>query len=104
MQVVVLLFKFTAILVCMNIFENVHHITSCFKVFSALLFTVTNLLNICFVSNSLKSCEPEFLIATPERLLELVSMKAIDISHVSMLVCFLSNVPCREYVYIYLEY
>ncbi|CAI8602031.1 unnamed protein product [Vicia faba] len=34
----------------------------------------------------LKSCEPEFLIATPERLLELVSMKAIDISDVSMLV------------------
>ncbi|KAF8706543.1 hypothetical protein HU200_030825 [Digitaria exilis] len=42
----------------------------------------------------LKTCEPEFLIATPERLLELVSLKAIDISSVSMLVidglkCFL---------------
>uniref|UniRef100_A0A453HRU7 DEAD/DEAH box helicase domain-containing protein n=1 Tax=Aegilops tauschii subsp. strangulata TaxID=200361 RepID=A0A453HRU7_AEGTS len=34
----------------------------------------------------LKSCEPEFLISTPERLLELVSLKAIDISNVSMLV------------------
>ena len=34
----------------------------------------------------LKSCEPEFLISTPERLLELVSIKAIDISNVSMLV------------------
>ena len=37
-------------------------------------------------STRLKSCEPEFLIATPERLLELVSLKAIDISCVSMLV------------------
>ncbi|KAK4279570.1 hypothetical protein QN277_011329 [Acacia crassicarpa] len=34
----------------------------------------------------LKSCEPEFLVSTPERLLELVSLKAIDISSVSMLV------------------
>ncbi|CAN6348943.1 unnamed protein product [Urochloa humidicola] len=34
----------------------------------------------------LKTCEPEFLIATPERLLELVSLKAIDISSVSMMV------------------
>ncbi|AES60513.1 putative RNA helicase [Medicago truncatula] len=34
----------------------------------------------------LKSCEPEFLISTPERLLELVSLKAIDISGISMLV------------------
>ncbi|WVZ88304.1 hypothetical protein U9M48_034840 [Paspalum notatum var. saurae] len=44
--------------------------------------------------SGLKTCEPEFLIATPERLLELVSLKAIDISNVSMLVidglkCFL---------------
>ncbi|KAF8707097.1 hypothetical protein HU200_030329 [Digitaria exilis] len=44
--------------------------------------------------SGLKTCEPEFLIATPERLLELVSLKAIDISSVSMLVidglkCFL---------------
>lgn len=38
------------------------------------------------VSIRLKSCEPEFLISTPERLLELVSLKAIDISNVSMLV------------------
>lgn len=36
--------------------------------------------------SGLKSCEPEFLISTPERLLELVSLKAIDISSVSMLV------------------
>ncbi|OEL31803.1 hypothetical protein BAE44_0007186 [Dichanthelium oligosanthes] len=35
--------------------------------------------------SGLKTCEPEFLIATPERLLELVSLKAIDISSVSML-------------------
>lgn len=34
----------------------------------------------------LKSCEPEFLISTPERLLELVSMDAIDISGLSFLV------------------
>ncbi|RVW69622.1 hypothetical protein CK203_062639 [Vitis vinifera] len=33
----------------------------------------------------LKSCEPEFLVATPERLLELISLKAIDISGVSLL-------------------
>ncbi|XP_058724059.1 ATP-dependent RNA helicase DBP3 [Vicia villosa] len=43
----------------------------------------------------LKSCEPEFLIATPERLLELVSMKAIDISHVSMLVIDGLNAICN---------
>ncbi|THU50201.1 hypothetical protein C4D60_Mb06t17610 [Musa balbisiana] len=35
---------------------------------------------------SLRSCEPEFLVSTPERLLELVSLKAIDISGVSLLV------------------
>lgn len=35
--------------------------------------------------SGLKSCEPEFLISTPERLLELVSRKAIDISNVSMM-------------------
>ncbi|CAL9763405.1 unnamed protein product, partial [Musa acuminata subsp. burmannicoides] len=34
----------------------------------------------------LRSCEPEFLVSTPERLLELVSLKAIDISGVSLLV------------------
>ncbi|KAJ3671348.1 hypothetical protein LUZ60_007427 [Juncus effusus] len=34
----------------------------------------------------LKSCEPEFLISTPGRLLELISLKAIDISSVSLLV------------------
>ncbi|PSR98769.1 ATP-dependent RNA helicase [Actinidia chinensis var. chinensis] len=36
--------------------------------------------------HGLKSCEPEFLVSTPERLLELVSLKAIDISGVSLLV------------------
>ncbi|GAB4855147.1 hypothetical protein Ancab_023778 [Ancistrocladus abbreviatus] len=36
--------------------------------------------------HGLKSCEPEFLVATPERLWELVSLKAIDISGVSFLV------------------
>ncbi|XVE99126.1 hypothetical protein REPUB_Repub03eG0170400 [Reevesia pubescens] len=36
--------------------------------------------------SGLQSCEPEFLVSTPERLLELVSLKAIDISGVSMLV------------------
>ncbi|XWS56338.1 hypothetical protein CRYUN_Cryun09bG0077400 [Craigia yunnanensis] len=35
---------------------------------------------------SLQSCEPKFLVSTPERLLQLVSLKAIDISGVSMLV------------------
>ncbi|XP_039775891.1 probable ATP-dependent RNA helicase ddx5 [Panicum virgatum] len=51
----------------------------------------------------LKSCEPEFLIATPERLLELVSLKAIDISCVSMLVidglrCFMDlNITDKIY-------
>ena len=39
----------------------------------------------------LKTCEPEFLIATPERLLELVSLKAIGISSVSMLVSKCGN-------------
>ncbi|CAK8571184.1 unnamed protein product [Lathyrus sativus] len=43
----------------------------------------------------LKSCEPEFLISTPERLLELVSLKAIDISDVSMLVIDGLNAICN---------
>ncbi|KAM7526825.1 hypothetical protein LguiA_016727 [Lonicera macranthoides] len=34
----------------------------------------------------LRNCEPEFLVSTPERLLELVSLKAVDISMVSLLV------------------
>ncbi|GAU34336.1 hypothetical protein TSUD_20430 [Trifolium subterraneum] len=45
--------------------------------------------------HGLKSCEPEFLIATPERLLELVSKKAIDISGVSMLVIDGLNAICN---------
>ncbi|KAK9282983.1 hypothetical protein L1049_011210 [Liquidambar formosana] len=36
--------------------------------------------------HGLKSCEPEFLVSTPERLLELISLKAVDISGVSLLV------------------
>ncbi|KAL4387496.1 hypothetical protein GQ457_09G028170 [Hibiscus cannabinus] len=36
--------------------------------------------------SGLQSCEPEFLVSTPERLLELVSLKAVDISGVSVLV------------------
>lgn len=36
--------------------------------------------------HGLKSCEPEFLISTPERLLELLSLRAIDISGVSLMV------------------
>ncbi|KAF9597073.1 hypothetical protein IFM89_015264 [Coptis chinensis] len=36
--------------------------------------------------DGLKCCEPEFIISTPERLLELVSLKAIDISGLSFLV------------------
>ncbi|PIN05492.1 RNA helicase [Handroanthus impetiginosus] len=36
--------------------------------------------------NGLKSCEPEFLVSTPERLLELLSLKTVDISAVSLLV------------------
>lgn len=36
--------------------------------------------------HGLKSCEPEFLVSTPDRLLELVSLKAVDISGVSLLV------------------
>lgn len=35
---------------------------------------------------SLKSCEPEFVVATPDRLLELVLLRAIDISGASLLV------------------
>ncbi|ONK77627.1 uncharacterized protein A4U43_C02F8780 [Asparagus officinalis] len=34
----------------------------------------------------LKSCEPEFLVSTPDRLLELVQLKAIDVSSASLLV------------------
>jgi superfamily II DNA/RNA helicase len=43
-------------------------------------------LKVYFIFDSLKSCEPEFLVSTPERLLELVNSKAIDISGVSLLV------------------
>ncbi|OVA04634.1 DNA/RNA helicase [Macleaya cordata] len=34
----------------------------------------------------LRNCKPEFLVSTPERLLELISSRAIDISGVSLLV------------------
>ena len=43
-------------------------------------------LKVYFIFDSLNSCEPEFLVSTPERLLELVNSKAIDISGVSLLV------------------
>ncbi|CAH2060251.1 unnamed protein product [Thlaspi arvense] len=36
--------------------------------------------------SGLKSCEPEFLVSTPERLLEIVAVKGVDISGVSLLV------------------
>ncbi|CAH9108641.1 unnamed protein product [Cuscuta epithymum] len=36
--------------------------------------------------NDLKTCEPEFIISTPERLTELISLNAIDLSGVSFLV------------------
>ncbi|ESQ51342.1 hypothetical protein EUTSA_v10016555mg [Eutrema salsugineum] len=36
--------------------------------------------------SGLKSCEPEFLVSTPERLLEIVALKGVDISGVSLLV------------------
>ncbi|KAI6676596.1 hypothetical protein NL676_037392 [Syzygium grande] len=36
--------------------------------------------------HGLTSCEPEFLVSTPERLLELITLKAIDISQTSLLV------------------
>ncbi|XP_031488839.1 ATP-dependent RNA helicase DBP3 [Nymphaea colorata] len=46
--------------------------------------------------HGLKSCEPEFLICTPGRLLELISLKSLEISHVSLLVidgleCFVNS-------------
>ncbi|CAA3007932.1 probable ATP-dependent RNA helicase ddx5 [Olea europaea subsp. europaea] len=45
--------------------------------------------------NGLKSCEPEFLISTPQRLLELISLKAVDISGVSLLVIDGLEAPCE---------
>ncbi|KAL0452064.1 UNVERIFIED_CONTAM: hypothetical protein Slati_1184500 [Sesamum latifolium] len=45
--------------------------------------------------DSLKSCEPEFLVSTPERLLELLSIKAVDISGVSLLVIDGLEAPFR---------
>ncbi|XP_062091888.1 uncharacterized protein LOC133797828 [Humulus lupulus] len=44
----------------------------------------------------LKNCEPEFLISTPERLLELISLKAVDISGVSLLVIDGLEAHCRN--------
>lgn len=46
---------------------------------------------ISVVKTRLKSCEPEFLISTPGRLLELVSLNAVDISAVSLLVINLKS-------------
>ncbi|XP_011101646.2 ATP-dependent RNA helicase DBP3 [Sesamum indicum] len=45
--------------------------------------------------SGLKSCEPEFLVSTPERLLELLSLKAVDISGVSLLVIDGLEAPFR---------
>ncbi|GFQ00353.1 hypothetical protein PHJA_002179300 [Phtheirospermum japonicum] len=45
--------------------------------------------------DSLKSCEPEFLVSTPERLLELLSLKAVDISAVSLLIVDGLEVPFK---------
>ncbi|OVA17871.1 DNA/RNA helicase [Macleaya cordata] len=36
--------------------------------------------------HGLKTCEPEFIVSTPERFLELISLKAIDLSGLSLLV------------------
>ncbi|KAI3834414.1 hypothetical protein MKX03_032525 [Papaver bracteatum] len=36
--------------------------------------------------DGLKSCEPDFLVSTPDRLLELIAVKAVDISAISLLV------------------
>ncbi|KAK3014654.1 hypothetical protein RJ639_009996 [Escallonia herrerae] len=44
----------------------------------------------------LRSCEPEFLVSTPERLLELVSVKAVDISRVSLLVIDGQDTLCKD--------
>lgn len=44
----------------------------------------------------LKSCEPEFLVSTPGRLLELVALNAIDISSVSLLVIDGLGTECAE--------
>lgn len=45
--------------------------------------------------NGLKSCEPQFLVSTPERLLELLSLKAVDISGVSLLIIDGLEAPFR---------
>lgn len=86
-------------------FENVHAYLVVLTFLSLPFMLASFLFDICFVFNSLKSCEPEFLVSTPERLLELISMKAIDISGVSMLVGFLSNIPCVEvFLFLLLSY
>ncbi|KAK6933494.1 DEAD/DEAH box helicase domain [Dillenia turbinata] len=46
--------------------------------------------------HGLKSCEPEFLVSTPERLLELVKLKATDISGVSLLVVDGLETLCKD--------
>ncbi|KAL3649665.1 hypothetical protein CASFOL_006068 [Castilleja foliolosa] len=50
--------------------------------------------------HSLKSHEPEFLISTPERLLELLSVKAVDISDVSLMVVDGLEAPFKGSVYL----
>ena len=51
------------------------------------LFFSSNSDKLFFLSCRLKSLEPEFLVSTPERLLEIVALKGVDISGVSLLVC-----------------
>ncbi|XP_057979524.1 ATP-dependent RNA helicase DBP3 isoform X2 [Malania oleifera] len=45
--------------------------------------------------HGLKSCEPEFLVSTPERLLELIALNAVDISGVSALVVEALETPVK---------
>ena len=52
-----------------------------------------------FLSCRLKSLEPEFLVSTPERLLEIVALKGVDISGVSLLVC-----SCFLFSYVLLQF
>lgn len=41
---------------------------------------------VIFKSGSLKRCEPEFIVSTPKRLLELLSLNVVDISELSLMV------------------
>lgn len=52
---------------------------------------------------SLKSCEPEFVVSTPERLLDLISLKAINISAISSLVTFTFSLILHMVLGLYLH-